>query len=544
MYTGQAEKYIAAVFVFGNGAGTVGINLTRHLAAFDGTSVAADSYKIVMPRSGTLKNLSLKALPASTINGTGHSVEVLINGASAPTPLLVTWNSPPAGTPPYAPPMINTASVNAGDVISVRLKTKGTSGTLSRPTVSFELEVDADYPNPWDFDPNTNAISYSGGDVEIGTPTSNDALTVHGMIETNEGIRFPDGSIQVEAASPAAGALHSLDAADGNPVDALFVAAGGNVGIGIDPTDRYPQAKLTLAPDSNFATEMPTPSGVVAASQAGGGLAADDYYFRVAASDGTGWTKASAQLLFNLAGSNGIRISWNPVLGATNYRVYRALTATGTYKFIETLNPYYDYLSDAAFTATGSPPEETTAYINKLSAAGDSWLLGGNVGIGTSNPQATLDVNGAISGFGIVPIGSIIAWHKSLSGTPALPDGWVECNGQPYTDSGSPFNDQVIPNLNGYGSGANSPNLNTKEKMFLRGGTTSGIGQADAFQGHRHSITAWGYVAGSQCQEGSGFTINSTIVGDSITDGVNGTPRTANETRPVNMSVVWIMRVK
>lgn len=31
---------------------------------------------------------------------------------------------------------------------------------------------------------------------------------------------------------------------------------------------------------------------------------------------------------------------------------------------------------------------------------------------------------------------------------------------------------------------------------------------------------------------------------EAITDGVNGTPSTGSETRPVNMSVVWIMRIK
>ncbi|MFN0158919.1 MAG: hypothetical protein ACKVRP_12715, partial [Bacteroidota bacterium] len=180
------------------------------------------------------------------------------------------------------------------------------------------------------------------------------------------------------------------------PVPGVVVNAACNVGIGIDPT-RNPQEKLTLAPDSNLATEMLTPTGVAAApSPTSGGLPVDDYYFRVTASDGTGWTKASAQLRFDLLDpDHGIRISWNPVLGATKYRVYRALTAPGAYKYIDVTTTYYDYVSDATFIVTAAPPEETTAYMNKLSAAGSSWLLGCNVGIGSTSPLANVG-NGSL----------------------------------------------------------------------------------------------------------------------------------------------------
>lgn len=149
------------------------------------------------------------------------------------------------------------------------------------------------------------------------------------------------------------------------------------------------------------------------------------------------------------------------------------------------------------------------------------------------------------------PIGTILAWHKSFAGTPGLPASgeWVECNGQTLTDGQSPYNGQVIPNLNGDAAGANSPGQSAKVQMFLRGGLVSGAGQQDAFQGHRHpswwpqsagSGGAGAYVAGRDFEPG----VQYLFVGDATTDGTNGTPRTANETRPVNMSVVWIMKVK
>ena len=66
-----------------------------------------------------------------------------------------------------------------------------------------------------------------------------------------------------------------------------------------------------------------------------------------------------------------------------------------------------------------------------------------------------LDVSGAIQGFGVVPVGTVMAWHKSLPGTPALPDGWAECNGQTISDGDSPYNGQAVPDLNTPPSGYN-----------------------------------------------------------------------------------------
>jgi len=153
----------------------------------------------------------------------------------------------------------------------------------------------------------------------------------------------------------------------------------------------------------------------------------------------------------------------------------------------------------------------------------------------------------------VPPIGSIIAWHKDFANTPSLPYGWVECNGQTLNDPGSPYHNQVIPNLNGDPNGANSPGLSEKARMFLRGGTQSGNGENDAFQGHHHSISG-NFDTAPTCNDyGSEVrrvecemygTAVSISIGGPSSDGTNGTPRTANETRPKNMSVVWIMRVK
>lgn len=150
------------------------------------------------------------------------------------------------------------------------------------------------------------------------------------------------------------------------------------------------------------------------------------------------------------------------------------------------------------------------------------------------------------------PIGSIIGWHKSMTGgTPALPASgeWVECNGQILSDGQSPYNGQVIPNLNGSAGGVDSPGQAAKVQMFLRGGTTSGTGQADAFQGHYHASLIGdfnGNSTGSNANSGANVqaTQSALTTGAPANDGTNGVPRTASETRPANMSVVWIIKVK
>lgn len=79
-------------------------------------------------------------------------------------------------------------------------------------------------------------------------------------------------------------------------------------------------------------------------------------------------------------------------------------------------------------------------------------------------------------------------------------------------------------------------------RRFEGGGSLSfgGGQQGDAFQGHRHSHNF--RLAGSSAGNGmiSGSTDNGAYAGaiqDPITDGTNGTPRIASETRPVNYTV-------
>mgnify|MGYP001564453714 CR=1 FL=1 len=114
------------------------------------------------------------------------------------------------------------------------------------------------------------------------------------------------------------------------------------------------------------------------------------------------------------------------------------------------------------------------------------------------------------------PIGSIIAWAKNLTGVPALPTNYVECNGQTLSDSGSPLSGQVIPNLNASGGGT---------KRYLRGSTTSGA--TGGFESLSNSSFSTGPAGGFFYDAGP--TYSGVPTGDTLSPFYE---------------IVWIMRVK
>lgn len=135
----------------------------------------------------------------------------------------------------------------------------------------------------------------------------------------------------------------------------------------------------------------------------------------------------------------------------------------------------------------------------------------------------------------IPPVGSILAWAKTLTGVPSLPSGWVECNGQVLTDSDSLLNGDTIPNLNASGGGT---------QRFLRGNTTSGTTggsgtvtlTTNEMPAHSHTYSKSDTGSGSY----GGFP-NSGLTTTATSSAGSGA---AFSILNPYYEVVWIMRVK
>ena len=127
----------------------------------------------------------------------------------------------------------------------------------------------------------------------------------------------------------------------------------------------------------------------------------------------------------------------------------------------------------------------------------------------------------------LVPIGSVVAWLKDFTNTPALPEGWVECDGSAISDAASPYNGQNAPDLN-------SSIGDSNKGRFLRGHSASGQTEISQNLAHGHTINA-----GAEAGTGAAWQ-RAQFGSETISANSSG----STEARPFNYSVVWIFRIK
>ena len=161
---------------------------------------------------------------------------------------------------------------------------------------------------------------------------------------------------------------------------------------------------------------------------------------------------------------------------------------------------------------------------------------------------------------GQVLTGSIIAYSAQT-----VPAGYLECDGS--TLDTSQYADLFSVIAYTYGGSGTSFNIPDLRGEFIRGwdngrgidsGRTFGGLQLDQFQGHKHSKQIGTTVDSDDLGDGGAGNWNSDNTQDktftasdnlnfitnqvTVTDGVNGTPRTGSETRPRNVALKYIIR--
>jgi len=148
----------------------------------------------------------------------------------------------------------------------------------------------------------------------------------------------------------------------------------------------------------------------------------------------------------------------------------------------------------------------------------------------------------------LCPAGSVNTFAMKTA-----PTGWLECDGSAISRTTYATLFSAVGTTWGSGNGSTTFNIPDFRGQFLRGWDDSrGVdpsrvfasSQLDAFQGH-----TWRVVGSADSVTGgivdrvnsSGGSLNNSIAGP-FSDGTNGTPRVADETRPVNYAVLFCIK--
>lgn len=163
---------------------------------------------------------------------------------------------------------------------------------------------------------------------------------------------------------------------------------------------------------------------------------------------------------------------------------------------------------------------------------------------GNAVVEGNLTVTGTL--IGGVPPGAVFYFAASTA-----PTGYLVANGAAISRTTYAALFAVVGTTYGAGDGTTTFNLPDLRGEFIRSwdggrGIDSGrafaSSQLDAFQGHRHSWRQYPATGGGSgvtpLAQSSSSNLNNAIVADPITDGTNGTPRTAAETRPRNIALL------
>ena len=266
-------------------------------------------------------------------------------------------------------------------------------------------------------------------------------------------------------------------------------------------------------------------------------------------------TLAASQVIVNFAiiNANGISVYVEGVrlIETVDYNVtgVAQITLTASYPAGSVIHAYQNEALDSIAGAS-----ETTRGLIYLATQAEA-LTGTNAADAIT--PATLAAVLASLGVQLSPPGQVAAFARATA-----PTGWLKANGAAVSRTTYNALFAAIGTTFGVGNGSSTFNLPDMRGEFARGlddgrgvdaGRALGSAQTDAFQGHTHGPLANLLGGGS-----SNNTIDSTVTssggssasplvntnaGDPIATGSFGTPRTASETRPRNVALLYCIKV-
>lgn len=260
----------------------------------------------------------------------------------------------------------------------------------------------------------------------------------------------------------------------------------------------------------------------------------------------TGFVKAKT--LSSLSGQEVLGVAVNSISNATAGSLVTRGIITSNITGVTVGDPVY---STASGTLSTTMSAKVIGYI--LTTGANAKVF---VDIKSQNTNYLVDL---INGAATVPPGMVAPFLGTVS-----PTGWLMCDGVMF------HNVNTYPNLyavigNNYG-GTPAVDFLTPDYrgMFLRGTGTHGslakaaggnfagpalhVSELDMSQGHYHDPSAVTFSTTSggtnYHARGNSPDASSTTSGAATqtTDGVNGTPRTGNETRPVSFGINYIIK--
>jgi hypothetical protein len=139
------------------------------------------------------------------------------------------------------------------------------------------------------------------------------------------------------------------------------------------------------------------PTGVIAALQSGGSLTVGTpYFYKVTALDRNGETVGSSEVTATpTSGNQKIRVTWNYIVGAVSYKLYRS-TTSGTYGAINMVGRLSEGTSNVWSDGPGAWPTIIRSLSNSIVAANLSTLLS-RADSGPSSARETVSSSTAVA---------------------------------------------------------------------------------------------------------------------------------------------------